>query len=106
MNSKINSKLNDLNNVFLFIIVVFCFQKMFSPKYIISTQSRILSLTTITLVICFIVIIYMPTPAQTHPMSPQDGHVPNRRYCSTALFEAIRVICEGRTNSLSSRYRK
>lgn len=80
---------------------------MFSPKYILSTQShRILSLTTIILVICFIVIISMPSPAHTHPLSPQDGRVPNRRYCSTALFEAIRVICEGRTNSLSSKYRK
>ncbi|KNC27000.1 hypothetical protein FF38_02304 [Lucilia cuprina] len=84
---------------------MYCAPKMFSLKYIISTQHhRILSFTTIILVICLIVIIYMPTPAQTHPLSPQDGHTPNRRYCSTALFEAIRVICEGRTNSLSSRY--
>ena len=81
------------------------FQKMFSLKYIISTH-HILSVTTTILVICLIVIIHMPTPAQTHPMSPPDSNMPNRRYCSTALFEAIRVICEGRTNSLSNKYRK
>ncbi|KAM7349076.1 insulin-like peptide 6 isoform 2-T3 [Cochliomyia hominivorax] len=77
---------------------------MFSPKYIISTRRRILSLTTIILVIYLIVIIYMPSPAQTHPLSPQDRHVPQRRYCSQALFEAIQIICDGRTRSLSSKF--
>ncbi|XP_073831039.1 LIRP-like isoform X1 [Musca autumnalis] len=68
-------------------------------------SSRALSSTTIAslVIISFIVIITLPTPARTQPLTSQS-HVPHQRYCSTSLFEAIRTICNGRYNSLSNVY--
>ncbi|XP_061392168.1 LIRP-like [Musca vetustissima] len=69
-------------------------------------SSRALSSSTIALlvIISFIVIITLPTPARTQPLTTQSRHVPHQRYCSTSLFEAIRTICNGRYNSLSNVY--
>ncbi|KAI9590340.1 hypothetical protein GQX74_008508 [Glossina fuscipes] len=47
----------------------------------------------------------MPPPAQSLPLTSKEEHASSRRYCSTALFEAIRIICGGRYNSLGKRYR-
>ncbi|KAL9881368.1 probable insulin-like peptide 5 [Glossina fuscipes] len=59
---------------------------------------------TATLVTCLIVILHMPPPAQSLPLTSKEEHASSRRYCSTALFEAIRIICGGRYNSLGKRY--
>ncbi|XP_075156538.1 LIRP-like [Haematobia irritans] len=69
-------------------------------------SQSVLNLTTSTLllVIGFIVIISLPTPAHTQPLTAHARNVPHQRYCSSSLFEAIRAICNGRYNSLSNVY--
>ncbi|XP_013106606.1 LIRP-like [Stomoxys calcitrans] len=68
-------------------------------------SSRVLNSTASTLlVIGFIVIISLPTPAHTQPVTLHARNVPHQRYCSLSLFEAIKVICNGRYNSLSNNY--
>lgn len=86
----------------------FCFFLHFQMKFShIIISSRVLSVTTTTLVVIgFIVIISLPSPANTQPLAANSRDVPHQRYCSLSLFEAIRAICKGRYNSLSNVYRK
>lgn len=104
MNSRITMSFLTIMTNFLFN----CHIVKRSPL-LISNIKFIQRCTIYAILFMLIIFFLMPAPVHSQPLGilsrDEQQNVPNRRYCSAALFEAIRLICNGRYNSLSNKYR-
>lgn len=89
--------------------VAICHITKRSPLLLSNTKC-LLRCTTLAILFMLIMLLLIPATVHSQPLGKlsrdDQQNVPNRRYCSAALFEAIRLICNGRYNSLSNKYRR
>uniref|UniRef100_A0A1A9W9A8 Insulin-like domain-containing protein n=1 Tax=Glossina brevipalpis TaxID=37001 RepID=A0A1A9W9A8_9MUSC len=60
----------------------------------------------VVFVVYLLLLVFIPAPIQPLPLTPSADNTSfeYKRYCSSALSDAIRLICGGRFNSLSRKY--